>query len=79
MPLPAQARRALPSILTTARAGGPDGSLHHVLRRDSRTTPLVAPHTLTCSPACARERDLRERDLWRKRQALRAEAREATG
>ena len=74
MPLPAQARRALPSILTTARAGGPDGSLHHVLRRDSRTTPLVAPHTLTCSPACARERD-----LWRKRQAARAAAREATG
>ena len=45
---------------------------------------IVAPHTLTCSPACARERD-----LWRKRQAAkrqrqrqkaaRAEAREADG
>ena len=45
---------------------------------------IVAPHTLTCSPACAQERD-----RWRKRQAARrqrqrqkdarAEAREATG
>ena len=45
---------------------------------------IVAPHTLTCRPACARERD-----LWRKRQAARrqrqrqkaarAEAREAEG
>ena len=60
------ASRSLRSKSTTTGREGLMAACTMCSEEIAEPRQIVAPHTLTCSPACARERD-----LWRKRQAAR--------